>query len=176
MRSQRDKFIPAGGSFQWDRSTRECDAGKKTKNCNRHALVDTDGHDLVLEPSPVSIEDRDFGATLLRGLRGMFPFIQQVFALSGYAGEEFAKGTFIAVYTVRRNTYQAGFAVNPWACVVERFIAWIDRNRSLARDFEVNDAAEHTFPYAALSCSSCRTSPHLHTIRPPNFCILIKAI
>ena len=35
------------------------DAGKKINGRKRHALVDTDGRGLVLEPHPASIQDRD---------------------------------------------------------------------------------------------------------------------
>ena len=61
-------------------------AGKKINGRKRHALVDTDGRGLVLEPHPASIQDRDGGAPLLRVSACIFPFIQRVFADSGYAG------------------------------------------------------------------------------------------
>ena len=67
------------------------DAGKKINGRKRHALVDTDGRGLVLEPHPASIQDRDGGEPLLRASRRIFPFIQRVFADSGYAGEKVAK-------------------------------------------------------------------------------------
>ena len=37
------------------------DAGKKINGRKRHALVDTDGRGLVLEPHPASVQDRDGG-------------------------------------------------------------------------------------------------------------------
>ena len=67
--------------------------------------------------------------------RRIFPFIQRVFADSGYASEKVAKATLIAVEIVRKNRDQVGFAVNPRRRVVERFFAWIGRNRRLAKDF-----------------------------------------
>jgi transposase len=70
------------------------DAGKKIKGRKRHALVDTDGRGLVLEPHPASIQDRDGGGPLLGASRRIFPFIQRVFADSGYAGEKVANATF----------------------------------------------------------------------------------
>ena len=63
---------------------------------------------------------------------GIFPFIQRVFADSGYAGEKVTTATLIAVEIVRKNPDQVGFAVNPRRWVVERFFAWIGRNRRLA--------------------------------------------
>lgn len=125
------------------------DAGKKINGRKRHALVDTDGRGLVLEPHPASIQDRDGGGPLLRASRGAFPFIKKVFADSGYAGDKVAKATVIAVEIVRKNPDQVGFAVQPRRWVVERFFAWIGRNRRLAKDFEATIASARAFLYAA---------------------------
>jgi transposase len=95
------------------------------------------------------IQDRDGGGPLLRVSRRIFPFIQRVFADSGYAGEKVAKATLIAVEIVRKNHNQIGFAVNPRRCVVERFFAWIGRNRRLAKDFEATIDSARAFLYAA---------------------------
>jgi len=73
----------------------------------------------------------------------------RVFADSGYAGEKIAKATLIAVEIVRKNPDQVGFAVNPRRWVVERFFAWIGRNRRLAKDFEATIDSARAFLYAA---------------------------
>jgi len=140
--SQSVKTTEAGGP-------RGYDAGKKINGRKRHALVDTDGRGLVLEPHPASIQDRDGGGPLLRASRHIFPFIQRVFAYSGYAGEKVAKATLIAVEIVRKNPDQVGFAVQPRRWVVERFFAWIGRNRRLAKDFEATIDSARAFLYAA---------------------------
>jgi transposase len=140
--SQSVKTTEAGGP-------RGYDAGKKINGRKRHALVDTDGRGLVLEPHPASIQDRDGGGPLLRASRRIFPFIQRVFADSGYAGEKVAKATLIAVEIVRKNPDQIGFAVQPRRWVVERFFAWIGRNRRLAKDFEATIDSARAFLYAA---------------------------
>jgi hypothetical protein len=49
----------------------------------------------------------------MRASRRIFPFVQRVFADSGYAGEKVAKATLIAVEIVRKNSDQIGFAVSP---------------------------------------------------------------
>jgi hypothetical protein len=100
--SQSVKTTEAGGA-------RGYDAGKKINGRKRHALVDTDGRGLVLEPHPASDQDRDGGRTLLSLSRRSF--IERVFADSGYAGEKVAKATLIAVEIVRKNPDQVGFAV-----------------------------------------------------------------
>jgi transposase len=140
--SQSVKTTEAGGP-------RGYDAGKKINGRKRHALVDTDGRGLVLEPHPASIQDRDGGGPVLRASRPIFPFIQRVFADSGYAGEKVATATVIAVEIVRKNPDQVGFAVNPRRWVVERFFAWIGRNRRLAKDFEATIDSARAFLYAA---------------------------
>ncbi|MDQ2861731.1 MAG: IS5 family transposase [Pseudomonadota bacterium] len=140
--SQSVKTTEAGGP-------RGYDAGKKIKGRKRHALVDTDGRALVLEPHPADIQDRDGGGPLLKASRRSFPFIEKVFADSGYAGDRVADATVIAVEIVRKNPDQIGFAVQPRRWVVERFFAWINRNRRLAKDFEASIASARAFLYAA---------------------------
>ena len=64
--SQSVKTTEAGGP-------RGYDAGKKINGRKRHALVDTDGRGLVLEPHPASIQDRDGGGPLLQSLAPHLP-------------------------------------------------------------------------------------------------------
>ena len=71
--SQSIKTTEAGGP-------RGYDAGKKINGRKRHALVDTDGRGLMIEPHPASIQDRDGGGLLLQASRRLFPFIERVFA------------------------------------------------------------------------------------------------
>ena len=71
--SQSIKTTEAGGP-------RGYDAGKKINGRKRHALVDTDGRGLLIEPHPASIQDRDGGGPLLQASRRLFPFIERVFA------------------------------------------------------------------------------------------------
>jgi len=147
---------PHGGNHrQPERQTTEAggprgyDAGKKINGRKRHVLVDTDGRGLVLELHPASIQDRHGGGPLMRASRRILPFVQRVFADSGYAGEKVAKATLIAVEIVRKKPDQVGFAVNPRRWVVERFFAWIGRNRRLAKDFEATIDSARAFLYAA---------------------------
>lgn len=140
--SQSVKTTEAGGP-------RGYDAGKKINGRKRHALVDTDGRALVIEPHRASIQDRDGGGPLLRASRHAFPFIEKVFADSGYAGDRVADATLIAVEIVRKNPDQVGFVVHPRRWVVERFFAWINRNRRLAKDFEATISSARAFLYAA---------------------------
>ena len=79
----------------------------------------------------------------------MFPFIERVFADGVYAGERVATATRIIVEIVAKSPDQIGFAVLPPRWVVERFFAWIGRNRRLAKDFEASIDFARAFLYAA---------------------------
>jgi len=86
------------------------------------------------------VQDRD-GARLVldRRTRRLFPFIERIFADAGYQGPTLAAavaktGTW-ALEIVKRNELHR-FVVLPKRWIVERTLAWISRNRRLARDFE----------------------------------------
>src|SRR5215217_7095863 len=91
----------------------------------------------------------DAGKKIKGRKRHALPFIAKVFADSGYAGKRVAGATAIAVEIVRKNPDQVGFAVQPRRWVVERFFAWIGRNRRLAKDFEATLESARAFLYAA---------------------------
>jgi transposase len=125
------------------------DTGKKVKGRKRHALVDTDGRALVLHAHPASVQDRDGAVLLLKVSRKLFPFIERAFADSAYTAERVMRATVIAIEIVRKQPNQIGFTVHPRRWVVERFFAWINRNRRLAKDFEATIASAEAFLYAA---------------------------
>ena len=64
-------------------------------------------------------------------------------------GERVATATRIIVEIVAKSPDQIGFAVLPRRWVVERFFAWIGRNRRLAKDFEASIDSARAFLYAA---------------------------
>lgn len=140
--SQSVKTCESGGACGYD-------AGKKVKGRKRHALVDTDGRGLVLCVHAADIQDRDAGGPVLKVSRRSFPFIGKVFADAGYQGPRLAAATAIVVEIVRRKPDQVGFAVQPRRWVVERFFAWISRNRRLWKDAEATIASATAFLYAA---------------------------
>jgi transposase len=51
-----------------------------------------------------------------------------------------------AIEVVHRLADQIGFQVPPRRWVVERFLAWINRDRRLAKDFEAGIASAEAFP------------------------------
>jgi putative transposase len=96
-----------------------------------------------------SVQDRDGAGSVLRASRSRWPFIALAFADAGYTGERVAQPSRIAVQIVRKQDGQVGFAVHPRRWVVERFFAWIGRNRRLVRDFEATITSAEAFLYAA---------------------------
>ncbi len=140
--SQSVKTTESGGP-------RGYDAGKKVKGRKRQVMVDTDGRALVLDPQPANVQDRDGAVPVLQLSRRSFPFVSKAFADAGYAGDRPAAATIIDVEIVRKPPNQIGFAVHPRRWVVERFFAWINRNRRLWKDPEATIASAKAFLYAA---------------------------
>ena len=98
---------------------------------------------------PERPKDRDGGPPLLRASRARWAFVELCFADSGYAGDRVANASRIRVEIVRKSKGQVGFTVHARRWVVERFFAWINRNRRLAKDFEASIASAEAFLYAA---------------------------
>ena len=140
--SQSVKTTESGGPSGYD-------AGKKVKGRKRQVMVDTDGRGLLMEPQPANVQDRDGAPVILRLSRRSFPFIVKAFADAGYAGERAATATCISVEIVKKPADQVGFAVHPRRWGVERFFAWISRNRRLWKDPEATLASAQAFLYAA---------------------------
>src|SRR6202041_4087124 len=90
---------------------------------------------------PADIQDRDGGILLLATLFGMYPFLKKLFADGGYQGPEFQKALakilpYLETEIVKRSDHAKGFVVLPRRWVVERTIAWLNRCRRLAKDWE----------------------------------------
>ena len=116
------------------------DAGKKVKGkkaCpGRHPRLLL--HAIV---TAADIQDRDGGAMLLATLFGMFPFLLKLYAYGGYQGPQFQKAlrrvlSQAEAQIVKRSDRQKGFVVLPRRWVVERTLAWLNRCRRLAKDWE----------------------------------------
>jgi putative transposase len=102
--------------------------------------VDTLGLILTAVVHPADLQDRD-GAVLVldRHTRRLFPFLETIFADAAYAGGKLRRamaGTPWKIEVVKRSDTAKGFQVIPRRWVVERTIAWINRCRRLAKDYE----------------------------------------
>ena len=88
---------------------------------------------------PANVQDRDGACQVLRTGRRFFLFIERIFADAGYQGPKMAKvvadtGCWTLQIVKRSDVHR--FVVLPKRWIVERTLAWISRNRRLARDFE----------------------------------------
>lgn len=91
-----------------------------------------------------NIQDRDGGVLLMAALFGLYPFLLKLYADSGYQGQKFRRGLRRACRQVRLKIVKrsdaaaaAGkFVVLPKRWIVERTIAWLNRCRRLAKDWE----------------------------------------
>ena len=86
------------------------------------------------------MRDRDGGLLLMSALFGLFPFPLELYANSGHQGVKFQQGLKrvheqINVGIVKRSETEK-FVVLPKRWIVERTIAWLNRCRRLAKDWE----------------------------------------
>ena len=142
--SQSVKTTESGG-------VRGHDAGKKIKGRKRHAMVDTDGRALKLQVHAADIQNRDWAGPLLRASRPNWPLRTRAIADAGYQGPRVAAASSIRVEIVRKTEGQVGYAVPARRWVVERFLAWISRNRRLAKDVEAAIGSAEAVLYAAFA-------------------------
>ena len=110
------------------------------KGKKRHVLVDTEGLLLCAIVHAADIQDRDGGVLLMSTMFGLFPLLLKLYADSGYREPKFQEGLQrvcgqINVEIVKRSDI-GKFVVLPRRWIVERTIAWLNRCRRLAKDWE----------------------------------------
>jgi transposase len=117
------------------------DAGKRVKGKKRHVLVDTLGLLLHALVHPANVPDRDGGILLRTSRADRFPWLKKLFADGAYQGPVFSKALAkvrpqLKAEILTRSDPAPGFVVVPKWWIVERTIAWLNRCRRLAKDFE----------------------------------------
>jgi putative transposase len=97
------------------------------------------------------MQDRDGAPLVIAAIHDLFPWLRHLFADSAYAGDKLPNtlrkfGNW-TIEIVRRMA--VGFEVLPRRWVVERTLAWLNRNRRLAKDFEATIASARAWLYLA---------------------------
>lgn len=117
------------------------EAGKQVKGKKRHVLVDTLGLVFQALVTPANVQDRDGGTWLFTALGERFPRLAKLFADGASQGPQFAQALApirpqLQLAIVTRSDQVKGFVVLPKRWIVERTLAWLNRCRRLAKDFE----------------------------------------
>src|SRR5258708_37456078 len=108
----------------------------------RHILTDTNGLLVGAIVHAADVQDEDAVPVLLASIRQTLPWLRHVFADGGYAGPKLETalaqiGTW-SLEIIKRSDTAKGFELLPRRWVVERALAWLNRNRRLAKDFEAS--------------------------------------
>ena len=144
--SQSVKTTESGGP-------RGFDAGKLVKGRKRHILTDTGGLLIAAIVHEASIQDRDGAVPLIASMKSLCPWLRHLIADGGYAGpklkEALRKLGKWTIEIIKRSDHAKGFVLLPKRWVVERTLAWLGRNRRLAKDFEATIASSTAWVYIA---------------------------
>ena len=126
---------------------------KKIKGRKRHIVTDTGGLLVGAEVHPADIQDRDGAVLVIEAIHQLFPWLRHLFADSVYngrnLGDALAKFGNWTIEIVKRAADAAGFKLLPRRWVVERTLAWLNRNRRLAKDFEASISSAKAWVYIA---------------------------
>ena len=116
------------------------DAGKRLKGRKIHALVDTEGLPMHIVVHSAGMQDRDGAVLVLARIRNRFPWLELIWADSGYDARQVKTAAaaipVLRIEIVRRTDDVSGFHVQPRRRVVERTFSWFGRNRRLNKDYE----------------------------------------
>jgi transposase len=144
--SQSVKTTEAGGP-------RGYAAEKMIKGRKRHLVTDTIGLLIGAIVHAADVQDRDGAPLLLAAIRHAYPWLRHVFADAAYAGEKLRQALARlgkwTIEIIKRSDTAKGFQLLPRRWVVERTIAWLNRNRRLAKDFEASIESATSWLYIA---------------------------
>ncbi len=152
--SQSVKTTESGGP-------RGYDTGKKIKGRKRHILTDTEGNLVHALIHTADIQDRNGAPLVLAEVVNRFPWLRHLFADGGYAGDKLRDelrgiGKWTIEIIMRSDVAKGpttalrrAFEVLPRRWVVERTLAWLNRNRRLAKDFEQTIASATAWLFIA---------------------------
>ena len=144
MREIRTSGLTSGdgkrGVAAWPKPPRPSST-LRIKGKKRHLLVDTQGLLMHAIVHAAHVQDRDGGVWLMAVLFARYPFLVKLYADGGYQGPQFRRAIKkilrrVNLEIVKRSDQAKGFVVLPKRWIVERTIAWLNRCRRLAKDWE----------------------------------------
>lgn len=160
--SQSVKTAESGGPHGYD-------AGKKIKGRKRHIVTDTAGNMLEGIVHKASIQDRDGAPGLIATVTESFPTLARLFADGGYAGKKLETAVAhiegLVLEIVRRSDSAKGFVLLPKRWIVERTLAWLNRCRRLAKDWEASIASSEAWLFVASIRRMTRSIARLENAR-----------
>ena len=119
----------------------------------RHIVTDTCGLLVGAAVHPADIQDRDDASLVIEAVHQLFPWLRHLFADSVYDGpnlrDAVAQFGGWTIDIVKPAADATGFQLLPRRWVVERTLAWLNRNRRLAKDFEASIASAKAWVYIA---------------------------
>ncbi|MGZ9053159.1 MAG: transposase [Rhodoplanes sp.] len=138
------------------------DGHKKVKGRKRHIAVDTLGLPFAGRVEPADVSDRVAGRRLLGGLRFAFPKLHTIIADAGHESrrltQHLKRHDGYTLQIVKRR--QRAFKIVGMTWIVERSIAWLNRNRRLSKDFEYRvQLSETMLAIAAIRLMLNRLAP-----------------
>jgi transposase len=144
--SQSVKTTEAGGP-------RGYAAEKMIKGRKRHLVTDTIGLLIGAIVHAADVQDRDGAPLLLAAIRHAYPWLRHIFADAAYAGEKLRQALARlgkwTIEIIKRSDTAKGFQLLPRRWVVERTIAWLNRNCRLTKDFEASIESATSWLYIA---------------------------
>jgi transposase len=153
--SQSVKTTECGGP-------RGYDFGKKINGRKRHVVTDTQGNLVGLVVHPADIQDRDAAPWTLASIRSFYPWLRQIFADGGYAGNKL-RGALIkfgrwTIEIVKRSDKAVGFELRTAAAPMGR-----RKNLCVARTLSSFGERPRTNHQKRRSLDPHRTHPPAHT-------------
>jgi transposase len=126
---------------------------RRSKGASDNIVTDTGGLLVGAEVHPADVQDRDGAVLGIEAIHQLFPWLRHLFADSVYNGpnlhDALAKFGNWTIEIVKRTADAAGFQLLPRRWVVEQTLAWLNRNRRLAKDFEASIASAKAWVYVA---------------------------